>query len=133
MSAISDFARNKNKLRSATRSLTIEELESFSSKLSDIIEQRKIEAAKVEVANKERLAQIERLKNEMIELGISAEEILSQDKKKKKAKRVGKKVAAKYRVTDAAGMVHEWTGRGRTPKVFAEFFAKGKSKSDCEI
>lgn len=131
MSLISEFAKNKNKLRAAAKSLSVDELESLAGKLAEVIEQRKLEAAAFAEANKERLAQIERLKNEMLELGISAEEILS--KSAGKAKRVGKKVAAKYRVTDAAGAVHEWTGRGRTPKVFADFFAKGKSKADCEI
>lgn len=131
MSLISDFAKNKNKLRAAAKSLSVDELEALASKLAEVIEQRKAEALEFAEANKERLAQIERLKQEMLELGISAEEVFS--KGAGKAKRVGKKVAAKYRVEDAAGAIHEWTGRGRTPKVFAEFFAKGKSKSDCEI
>jgi DNA-binding protein H-NS len=131
MSLISEFSKNKNKLRAAAKSLSIDELDSLSNKLAEVIEQRRSEAAAFAEENKERLAQIERIKNEMIELGISAEEMLGSGVGK--AKRLGKKVAAKYRVTDAAGIVHEWTGRGRTPKVFADVFSRGKSKTDVEI
>jgi DNA-binding protein H-NS len=33
----------------------------------------------------------------------------------------------------ADGEMHQWTGRGRTPKVFQAYFDKGGSKESCLI
>ena len=54
---------------------------------------------------------------------------------KSKAKAVSKpraSVAPKYRLV-VNGEEYLWTGRGRTPKVFQEYFDAGNSRESCEI
>ncbi|WP_339720045.1 H-NS family nucleoid-associated regulatory protein, partial [Marinomonas primoryensis] len=41
-------------------------------------------------------------------------------------------VEPKYRLT-VEGETHEWTGRGRTPKVFQAYFDAGNSRDSVEI
>ena len=58
--------------------------------------------------------------------GFSLEEVLSEEKSKKKSK-----VAAKY--THPEDPTLTWTGRGRTPKWVMEAQAAGQSLKDLEI
>ena len=48
-------------------------------------------------------------------------------------KKALKPLPPKFRITDSNGSTHEWSGRGRTPKVFKTHFANGGSKDGCHI
>ena len=48
-------------------------------------------------------------------------------------KKPRKPVAPQYRIKDAQGLKHEWSGRGRTPKAFELYFNNGGSKNSCRI
>ena len=50
-----------------------------------------------------------------------------------KIKKPHKPVAPQYRIKDAQGLKHEWSGRGRTPKAFEHYFNNGGSKNSCRI
>ena len=75
---------------------------------------------------------IDEVKKAMAQAGISLDELQGAlgDMKPKKAKAT---VAPKFHIQDADGNIVQWTGRGRTPKIFAELFENGGSKEDCLI
>ncbi len=126
---LAEFARNKNKLRGAAKSLTLEQLLELQSKLAEVVNQRKSDL-QAEKAN-----EIAKLKQQMEKLGITAKDLSGDVAVVKKARKPRKKtgpVPPKYRIT-VNGQTHEWTGRGRTPKVFDEYFAAGNSRQSCEI
>ena len=58
--------------------------------------------------------------------GFSLEEVLGEEKSKKKSK-----VAAKYAHPENAALT--WTGRGRTPKWVDAALASGKSLNELQI
>lgn len=133
--SIQDFTSTllrKNSLRKECQVLSVEDLEKVMGDLEEI-KSDKVEAENARVAAEaERQAAIKKIQDQMAALGVSANDIAqvaggSSSKGKRGA------VAAKYRLTDDDGNVHEWSGRGRTPKVFQERIEKGAKKEDFLI
>jgi DNA-binding protein H-NS len=119
------------KLQGAVKELSVLELESVAQKLDAIIEVRKqkeVEQQRLELAKKEKLADI---LLQMQEAGIDVAD-LQQDGAKKPIKPQQKR-PIKYKVTDEKGDVHQWTGIGRMPKIYAQAIASGKKLSDFAI
>ncbi len=130
---MSEFAKvitRKNSLRKQCHELSVSEIEKVISDLSEILEERQAEENARLAAEQEKLAKIESIRKTMQDAGVDISDLLELVGETKPAK---KKVEAKYRVTDAEGVVHEWSGRGRTPQVFKDHFAKGFTKDDCLI
>ncbi|MFC6674063.1 H-NS family nucleoid-associated regulatory protein [Marinobacterium aestuariivivens] len=120
----------KNSLRKACQELSVSDL----AKAIQDLEEIKEEKAEAEEARKaveqERLEAIRKIQEQLAELGLSPEDI---EKVGAGKGRVRGSVAPKYRLIDADGTPHEWSGRGRTPKVFQERIDKGAKKEDFLI
>ncbi|MFW1677519.1 H-NS family nucleoid-associated regulatory protein [Pontibacter sp. JAM-7] len=130
MSEFSKVITRKNSLRKQCHELSVSELEKVISDLTEILEERRADEEARLAEEQEKLAKIESIRKTMQEAGVDISDLLDLVGD---AKPVKKKVQAKYRVTDDAGEVHEWSGRGRTPKAFNDYFAKGFTKEDCLI
>ncbi|WP_415906914.1 H-NS family nucleoid-associated regulatory protein (plasmid) [Neptuniibacter sp. QD72_48] len=118
----------KNSLKKNIAELDVESLEKVISNLNEfVVEKREEEEAEAALAA-EKQSKIDAIRQQMAEAGIDADELLSMIPETKK-----QKVAAKYRLEDDEGQVHEWSGRGRTPLAFQSAFDKGSSKEDFLI
>ncbi len=120
----------KNSLRKATQGVSVADLEKVLADLQEIKEEKVAEEKERAAADASRLEAVKKIKAQMAELGLSAEDISSGSPATatKKAS-----VPAKYRLIDADGQPHEWSGRGRTPRVYLERFEKGAKKEDFLI
>lgn len=119
----------KNSLRKQCQELTVTDIEKVIADLTDILEGKREEEVAEQEANRARDEKIAEIRQAMKAAGIGYDDL----------KDIGvsvprKKVEAKYRIVDEDGMEHEWTGRGRTPVVFQQYFEKhGATKEDCLI
>lgn len=129
MSDFSMVLKNRNRLKAAAKTLTYDELQKLKNDVESFIAERQ-----------EKQNKIEALKQMMKEQGLSAEDLIdagivaqaegSELKSKTKSR---KPVEPKYKVIDPQGETHFWSGRGRTPKAFQDYFDQGYSKDDCLI
>ena len=132
MSDFSDIARNKNRLRAACKNLSVEQMQTMADNLAEFIEKRAEEEAAAVAAQAAQAAKKQEILEAMRAAGLSPDDFMAEEEAPK-AKKARKPVAAQYRVTDANGQVHEWSGRGRTPKAFQAAFDSGKTKDDLRI
>jgi DNA-binding protein H-NS len=127
-----NIAKNKNRLRAACKELTTEQLETMAENITEFIEKRIHDAAKIAEQTAKKEAEKRAILEAIAEAGLTAEELFNTSKNKA-ANKTRKPVAPQYRITDANGKQHEWTGRGRTPKVFEQYFNNGGNKESCRI
>ena len=132
MSDVLNVLTRKTSLRKACKELAVSELEKLSENLLDLIEERKQEEAAVAAELAQKQASIDAIKKQMSESGLDLNDLLASLEGTSAAKPKGS-VKPKYEITDDEGNVHQWTGRGRTPKVFQHYFDQGGSKEDCLI
>ena len=132
MTDYSNIARNKNRFRAACKDLSVEEMQTMANHLSEFIEKRAEEEASqaAQVAQKE--AEKQAILTAMAAAGLAPEDFVSREAPTK-TKKVRKPVAPQYRIQDDQGTSHEWSGRGRTPKVFEHYFNNGGTKDNCRI
>ncbi|MBM9518986.1 H-NS histone family protein [Desulforhopalus vacuolatus] len=120
------------RLKSAVKSLDIEQLEEIKEKLELIIADRYEEIEEQKRENEEKLADIEAIKEIMARAEISVDEISGgvsgNGRKGKRAPR-----PPKYEIYTDAGKHITWTGQGRKPNVFIEQLDMGKSMDDFLI
>jgi len=115
----------KNSLRKQCQDLSGSEIEKVIADLGDILEERKAEEAAQQAEQQAKLAAIDAIRETMRSAGVDLSDLMGmvESAPKKQA------VKAKYQITDAEGEVHTWSGRGRTPTVFADYMAtKGIGK-----
>ncbi len=132
MSEFADIARNKNRLRAACKDLSVEQMQTMADNLAEFVSKRAEEEAAAQAAMAEQVAKKQEILAAMRAAGLSPEDFAAEEAPVK-VKKPRKPVAAQYRVTDANGEAHEWSGRGRTPKVFQAYFDNGGSKDSCRI
>lgn len=124
--------KSKTSLRKILRSLSLSEIEKVQEKFLEVsekvIEEKKVEHEKSEAHKKE----IEKFINELNGKGISSEEIIEAMKDKSSGKKVSV-VPPKYRISLDSGETVEWTGRGRTPRAFADAISSGAKMDDFLI
>lgn len=122
----------KTSFRKAAQELSMDELQKLLANVQNTIEERAAEETERVEADKARQQSIAEVKKALADAGISVDELQGAlgGLKPKKAKG---SVAPKFQLKDADGNIVQWTGRGRTPKIFAEYFEKGGSKADCLI
>lgn len=130
---MSDFVKvltRKNSLRKQCQELSLADIEKVLADLDEIIDERKSDEAEKQAELEARMAKIEEIRKQMDEAGISLGDLQAL----KESGGVKRKVEAKYRIKDENGETHEWSGRGRTPVAFKEYFEKhGVTKEDTRI
>ncbi len=129
MTDIVKVLTRKNSLRKQCQDLSVSDIEKIIADLSDILLDKQAEEKARMEADREKSEKIEIIRKTMQEAGIDFDDL-----KDLVAAAPKKKVESKYRVTDDEGNVHEWSGRGRTPVVFQQYFDKhGVDKEACLI
>ena len=116
------------KFKAAVSDLSVEELILFQDKLNKLIDDREAqEAANLEM-NAERNAQIDAIRKQMAELGLSADDIeaVTAPKKKRDPR------PAKYKI-EVNGESITWTGQGRMTTVFKKELDEGFTLEDFLI
>ncbi|HEA3247185.1 H-NS family nucleoid-associated regulatory protein [Pasteurella multocida] len=129
MSDLLKMLTNVRSLRVLARETPLEQLEIALEKFSLVVEEKREAEAKAE-----RQARIAKLKESLIQEGITAQELailLGQESQSQRKKREPR--PAKYKYIDENGEERTWTGQGRTPKVIQKALDAGKSLSSFEI
>lgn len=121
----------KNSLRSVLRKMNIDQInklkEDFNQIYNEIIEAENIELNKE--YEKQRL--IMEFRSIMIESGITTNDILEHDTVKTFSKTKGQ---IKYRLlSPVTGILHEWSGKGRTPQWLIEYELDGGNRNELLI
>lgn len=134
-SALAVFAKSKVKAKAEARRLSQEELEKLIASLNEALKAEKEKTKKKQ--EKDRVATIRKVNDLLAESGLKPEDLKKNASTARKRKATGKsrkigEVPAKYRLV-IDGKKHEWTGRGRTPKVFQAYFDAGNSRESCAI
>ena len=129
MTDIVKLLTRKNSLRKQCQELSVSDIEKIIADLSDILVDKQAEEKARLEADREKNEKIEIIRKTMLDAGIDFDDL-----KDLIAVAPKKKVESKYRVTDEEGNTHEWSGRGRTPVVFQQYFDKhGVDKDACLI
>lgn len=134
MSDLLKMLTNVRSLRVLARETSLEQLEIALEKFSLVVEEKREAEAKAEREIAERQARIAKLKESLIQEGITAQELailLGQESQSQRKKREPR--PAKYKYIDENGEERTWTGQGRTPKVIQKALDAGKSLSSLEI
>ncbi len=134
-SALAVFAKSKVKAKAEARRLSQEELEKLIASLNEALKAEKEKTKKKQ--EKDRVATIRKVNDLLAESGLKPEDLKKNASTARKRKATAKSrktatVPAKYRLV-IDGKKHEWTGRGRTPKVFQAYFDAGNSRESCAI
>ena len=136
MSALEELARSRVKAKAAANKLEISVLRNLIESLTMALEAQEKRAK--ERAVRERQNKITKINRMLAESGLSPSDLKQAAPQRKrrtpKRRRAGKrtKVAPKYRLV-VDGVEHLWSGRGRAPRVFADYFAQGGSRESVEI
>ncbi|MEQ8800489.1 H-NS histone family protein [Haliea sp.] len=135
-SVLSVYAKSKTRTSAEARRLSLAELENLVANLTATLAAEKEKLKKKEA--QDRLATIQKVNDLLAESGLKPED-LKKAPRKASAKRTattkrGKKakVPPRYRL-EIDGKEYLWSGRGRTPRVFQEYFDAGNSRESCEI
>ncbi|MBJ7537821.1 H-NS histone family protein [Marinomonas transparens] len=131
MSLLLELAGNKAKARAAAKELTVAQLENLIAGFNNALEKLKEEEAALQAEKAQKSALAEEIATLIAKSGLTMEEVSLLSAPKAGAMK-GKTVEPKYRLV-VDGQTYEWTGRGRTPKVFQEYFNSGKSRESVEI
>lgn len=86
----------------------------------------------MEAERAQKQANIDAVKKQMAEKGVDLNDLLAVLDVAATPK-TKSTVKPKYQIDDGQGNVLQWTGRGRTPKLFQAYFDQGGSKEDCLI
>ena len=139
-SALDIYVKSKAKAKAEAKRLASKEVDKLISVLQEV--KAELEQKESERAEKEKQQNIERIQALMAESGLTADDISGSAKRARKAKtQRGAKakpassrppVAPKYRLV-IEGEEYLWTGRGRTPRIFQDYFDAGNSRESCAI
>ena len=133
-SLLEDLAKSRVKAKTAAKKLEISALKKLIQSLTIALEAE--EKRIKEKEEKERLNKIQKINQLLAESGLKVADLKQSGvSKRKPTKRKGGKrgpVAPKYKLV-VDGVEHLWSGRGRTPLVFAQYFEKGNSRESVEI
>jgi DNA-binding protein H-NS len=125
---MNDFIKTllrKNSLRKQCQGASVAELEKAVADLTDLIDERRVEEAARAEQEKAKVEAIEKIRETMRAAGVQLDDLVGNVEAPVRKK----EVKAKYQITDAQGQTHTWTGRGRTPAIFAQYMSsRGISK-----
>ena len=131
MTILLELAGNKAKARAAAKELSVNQLENLIAGFQNALEKMKDEESKKAEEAAIRSNKAEELAKLIAESGLTLDEIASLSSPRAIATK-GKPVEPKFRLV-VNGEEHLWTGRGRTPKVFQEYFDAGNDRDTCAI
>jgi len=134
-SALEELAKSRVKAKAAAKRLEVAALKKLILSLTAALEAE--EKRIKEKEEKDRQNKIEKINQLLADNGLKLSDLKQSSgptRKKVSKKRGGKRgpVAPKYRLL-VDGVEHIWSGRGRTPLVFAKYFDGGKSRESVEI
>lgn len=118
----------KANLRKFVSAVSSHQIEKYIQRLEAIKVEHQNAEAEQAASEAEKQAAIEKVNAVMQASGITMDD-LNGIKASTKPK---KPVAKAYRIT-LGGEVHEWSGRGRTPKAFQAWFEQGHTKEEAKI
>ena len=121
MSNLINTLKRKTTLRSELKDVSAADIERVIGHLNDLLAEREEEEARAAEELKAKREAIESIKAAMEAAGLDVEDLGGIEASKVKAKSKSK-AAPKYAI-NVNGERHEWTGRGRTPKIFADYMA----------
>ena len=121
MSNLIDTLKRKTTLRSELKDASVADIERVIGHLNDLLVERAEEEARQEAELEAKREAIEAIKAAMEAAGLDVSDLGALEASAAKSKSKAK-AAPKYAIT-VNGERHEWTGRGRTPKVFADYMA----------
>ena len=137
MSVLEELARSRVKAKAAANKLEISVLKKLIESLNIALEAQEKRAK--EKAAREKQNKINKINQLLAESGLSLADLQQQPAPKRRRRRTTKrragkrrKVAPKYRL-EVDGVEHLWSGRGRAPLVFADYFAGGGTRESVEI
>ena len=136
MSVLEELARSRVKAKAAANKLEISVLRKLIESLNIALAAQEKRAK--EKAEREKQNKIRKINQLLAESGLSLADLKQPAPKRRRRRttkrRVGKrrKVAPKYRL-EVDGVEHLWSGRGRAPLVFADYFAGGGTRESVEI
>ncbi len=136
MSTLEELARSRVKAQAAARKLEISVLKKLIESLTLALEAQEKRAA--EKAERDRQNNISRINQLLAASGLSVADLQQPAPRRRrrttKRRRSSKrgKIPPKYRLV-VDGVEHLWSGRGRAPLVFANYFAEGNSRESVEI
>ena len=125
MSELHKVLTHARRLNSATKELSVSELEGIKDKLEKIIEQRIVAEEKARKKDAAKIEKIERYKKILAEDGINPEDLITEGIEKPVKKRAPR--PPKYAITTDDGKEITWTGQGRMPNAFKAKVDKGVS------
>ena len=131
MTEFTEITRNKSRFRAACKDINLTQLKTMANHLSEFIEKRVQEEVTLAKQAAKKDTEKQAILNAIAQAGLTPEDFFSTGAPKIKKPR--KPVAPQYRIKDTQGLKHEWSGRGRTPKVFEQYFNNGGSKDSCRI
>ncbi len=128
---MTDFVRiltRRNSLRKQCQELTIDELTKVIADLTNILKEHQLQDKKLVEEKQAKTKKIAAIRQAMLDSGVDFDDLVDIIPVV-----VKKKVKAKYRVV-VNDITHEWSGRGRTPVIFQQYFdANNATKESCLI
>jgi DNA-binding protein H-NS len=115
MSNFLDIISHAKKLGSALKDIPTSEIEALALKLEKILENRKASEAEEQAQAEEHMKKVAAFKQQMLENGISVEELTAVSEKAPRKKREPR--PAMYEIT-VKGERITWAGQGRMPNAF---------------
>ena len=134
-SVLEELAKSRVKAKAAAKKMEISALRKLIQSLTTALEAE--EKRLKEKETKDRHKKIQKINQLLEENGLKVSDLKSvgySTRKKTTKPRGGKRgsVPPKYRLV-VDGIEHLWSGRGRTPLIFADHFDKGNSRESVEI
>jgi DNA-binding protein H-NS len=127
---MSDFLKillRKTSLRKHIQDISISDIEKVIVDLTRFLNDRRQEEAAKQAEVQAKQTAIEEIRKAIKNAGLDVSDLMSDAQPKVSLKKSS--VKDKYQITDDAGQVHRWTGRGRTPNAFVVYMqAKGIGK-----
>ncbi len=128
---MTDFVRiltRRNSLRKQCQELSIDELTKVIADLTNILKEHQLQDKKLVEEKQAKTKKIAAIRQAMLDSGVDFDDLVDIIPVV-----VKKKVKAKYRVV-VNDITHEWSGRGRTPVIFQQYFdANNATKESCLI
>ena len=124
---------HRKRLNAVLKQMSTADFEKVVKDVNALFEIRLAEEAEMQQARQEKLERLEKIKSLMDQDGLTLEDLVEVSQPETTKSAETRTVEPKYRVIDANGEEHLWTGRGRTPKVFQAHFDQGNSKESCLI